>query len=76
MTTKTPNAGQFKKTTPRFVEAKVFRSMVVHALQYNRELRMWYTACNIFGSFPKGYWMPSGGVQPEVSCSRCIKVSK
>lgn len=73
MTSKTENKGQFKKTTPRFAEKALFRSMVVHALAYNRDARMWHPACNSFGTFPKGFWIPSGGVQPEVTCPRCKK---
>jgi hypothetical protein len=69
------NPGQYKKTVPRFREQAVFRSMVVHALAYDRATRMWTLACNRFGKFPKGFWIPSGGVQPEVTCPRCKKVA-
>lgn len=70
------NAGQFKRTIPRFVEQRFFRQMIVHALVYDRKTRMWHTACNAFGTFPKGYWMPQGGNQPEVTCKTCKSVGE
>lgn len=62
--------GRFKKQSPRYLELRSLRKNIVHALVYDREMRMWSPACaGVVGVFPKGVWLVTGGV--EVSCKNC-----
>jgi hypothetical protein len=68
----TETKGRFTKQSPRYLETRPLRPNIVHALVYDRELRMWSPACQDFiGSFPKGTWLATSGV--EVTCKGCIK---
>lgn len=71
MTSKAPNAGQFKKSSPRYREYRRWGKFTIHALFYDREQRMWSTICQGAGLFPKGRWIPNWETQPEVTCKRC-----
>lgn len=63
---------KFKKQSPRYLELRLLRKSIVHALVYDREVRTWSPACaDVIGVFPKGVWLISGGV--EVSCKNCVK---
>lgn len=69
--TKGANAGQFKKSSPRFIEYRRWHKYTIHALVYDREQRMWSTICEGAGLFPRGRWIASWEKQPEVTCKKC-----